>query len=359
MNDLETVNLPQKTNQTGGSFWLAAAICAGALVATGLMSKRRRYSFEGKTVLITGGSRGLGLVLARQFADEGARVAVCARDEGELGRAKADLEAQGAEVLTVACDVRDQADVNRMIEEVRARFGQIDVLVNNAGVIQVGPLETQTQEDFENAMAVHFWAAFYTMQAVIPEMRERGEGRIVNISSIGGRIGVPHLVPYCASKFALVGLSTSMQAELYKDGIYVTTVCPGLMRTGSHINAYFKGQNEKEYAWFSISNALPVSSVSAEHAAGSIIESCRRGDAEKIISPQAALAIKINGLFPELVSTAAALVNEYVLPAPGGIGKQKATGLESTSPVSPSILTAPLDKASARNNELKPGEQIA
>lgn len=358
-NNREVESLTPKKNQTGGSFWLAAAICAGALVASGFLSKRRRYDFKDKTVLITGGSRGLGLVLARQFAEEGARIAICARDEGELERAKADLENLGGEILTLTCDIRNQSDVNRMIEEVRARFGKIDVLINNAGVIQVGPLETQTQEDFENAMAVHFWASYYTMQAVIPEMRGRGEGRIVNITSIGAKIGVPHLVPYCASKFALAGLSTSMQAELYKDGIYVTTVYPGLMRTGSPVNAYFKGQNEKEYAWFSISNALPISSVSAEHAARSIIESCRRGDAEKIVSPQAALAIKINGLFPELVSTAAALVNQYLLPAPGGIGKQKATGLESTSSVSPSILTTLLDEASARNNELKPGEHLA
>jgi short-subunit dehydrogenase len=104
-------------------------------------------------------------------------------------------------------------------------------------------------------MAIHFWAPFYAMQAVLPQMRERGAGRIVNISSIGGKVAVPHLAPYCASKFALVGLSKAMRIELAKDNIFVTTVCPGLMRTGSHVNAVFKGQNEKEFAWFSIGNA--------------------------------------------------------------------------------------------------------
>src|SRR5690606_35973931 len=138
--------------------------------------------------------------------------------------------------------------------------------------IQVGPLEVQTQEDFEDAMQVHFWGPFYAMQNVIPEMRARGEGKIVNISSIGGKVAVPHLAPYCASKFALAGLSGAMNAELAKDGIDVTTVCPGLMRTGSHINAIFKGKNEQEFALFSIANALPVASVSAESAAGEIVE---------------------------------------------------------------------------------------
>ncbi len=224
-------------------------------------------------------------------------------------------------------------------------------------MIQVGPLEVQTKEDFEDAMKVHFWGPFYTMQNVIPEMRERGEGRIVNISSIGGKMAVPHLAPYCASKFALVGLSNAMNAELAKDGISVTTVCPGLMRTGSHINAIFKGKNEFEYALFSISDALPVASISAETAAKQIIEACRNGDSELIISPQAQLAAKMNALFPELVSGISGLVNQ-ILPGKGGIGTGHATGKESTSFISPSFLTANIDKASVRNNELEPGEQI-
>jgi short-subunit dehydrogenase len=225
-------------------------------------------------------------------------------------------------------------------------------------VIQVGPLETQTQEDFEIAMAIHFWGPFYMMQAVLPEMKERGEGRIVNITSIGGKVPVPHLAPYCASKFALVGLSSAMQTELAKDNIFVTTVCPGLMRTGSHVRAVFKGQNEKEFAWFSIGNALPITSVSAEHAARKIISAARYGKAETIISIQADIAIKLHNLFPELSAEIAALVNG-LLPEAGGIGKNHALGKESTSAASPSVLTALLDKESYRNNEVEPGEQIS
>jgi NAD(P)-dependent dehydrogenase (short-subunit alcohol dehydrogenase family) len=340
------------------NFPLLATIGVGVLAAYAVMKQKRpRYDFRNKTILITGGSRGLGLVLARAFAKEKAKIAICARNGDELKRAKEDLENRGAEVLTVVCDVRDENQVKEMFEKVGKRFGQIDVLINNAGVIQVGPLEVQTKEDFEDAMNAHFWGPFYTMQNVIPEMRKRGEGRIVNISSIGGKVAVPHLAPYCASKFALVGLSNAMNAELAKDGINVTTVCPGLMRTGSHINAVFKGKNELEYALFSISDALPVSSVSAESAAKQIIEACRNGDAELIISPQAQVAAKMNALFPETVSTIAGLVNQ-ILPGKGGIGKEHALGKESTSFISPSVLTANIDRASARNNELAPGEQI-
>ena len=340
------------------AWWLAAAAGIGAITAYTLLVKPRlKYSFEGKTVLITGGSRGLGLVLARMLADEGARIAICARKDDELDRAKEDLRNRGAEVFSTICDVRNQNEVNRMIDEICNHYGQIDVLINNAGVIQVGPLELQTKEDFEEAMAVHFWAAYYTMSAVVPQMRERGEGKIVNISSIGGKISVPHLVPYCASKFALVGLSKGFGVELSKDNIDVTTVCPGLMRTGSPVNAFFKGKNELEYAWFSIGDALPVTSVSVEYAARKIIEACRSGEAELIISPQAVLAAKANELFPEISAAILGLVNQ-VLPAPGGIGERRGLGKDSTSAISPSILTYLSDKEAYQNNELKPGEEL-
>src|SRR5688500_18964464 len=251
-----------------GTIGIAAPVAAIALVAGAkLLRQLTRYSFADKVVLITGGSRGLGLVLARELAARGAKIAICARDDDELSRAREDLTARGAEVFDAVCDVREQTEVNKLISDVRWRFGRIDVLINNAGVIQVGPLETQTQLDFEDSMRVHFWAAFYAMQAVLPEMKSRREGRIINISSIGGKIAVPHLAPYCASKFALAGLSSALRAELVQDNIYITTVYPGLMRTGSHINALFKGQHRKEFALFSIVNGLPITSVSAEGAA--------------------------------------------------------------------------------------------
>lgn len=331
----------------------------GAIGSVGLLAllsaRRRKYDFRDKVILITGGSRGLGLILARGFATEGAKIAICARDIEELSRASKDLESRGAEVFDAVCDVRNQNEVSRLFADVRTRFGQIDVVVNNAGVIQVGPLEAQTEDDFANSMAVHFWGPFFTMQAALPEMRLRREGRIINISSIGGKIAVPHLAPYCAGKFALAGLSSAMQTELAKDNIYVTTVFPGLMRTGSHINATFKGQNKKEFALFSLSNATPLSSIDAKRAAAQIINACRLGDAELIITIQAKLAVKLNALFPEFVAGMMTLVNR-LLPGNGGIGRGYATGLESTSWVCPSFVTANIDKASRENNELKPGE---
>lgn len=330
---------------------LLAAASAGALVAArALVRKWREYDLRDKTVLITGGSRGLGLVMAREFAGEGAHVAICARDAEELSRAQADLVKRGASVFSLTCDITDREQVSRMVEAVTSHFGKIDVLVNNAGVIQVGPVEVMTLEDYEEAMRVHFWGPLFTTLAVLPQMRQRREGRIVNITSIGGKVSVPHLVPYSASKFALVGLSEGLRSELAKDGIVVTTVCPGLMRTGSPRNATFKGRHRAEYAWFSISDALPVTSMQAERAARQIISACKRGDAEIVLSIQAQLAVTFHGLFPGLTQDMLGFVNR-LLPEPGGIGRARAKGKESASPVSPSWLTALNEQAAVRNNE--------
>lgn len=336
--------------ETRQQLLLAAAGIGLGLAARALVRKTREYDLRGKTVLITGGSRGLGLVLARTFADEGASLVLCARDPEELERARAELAQRGVPVLAVPCDVTDRQQVQALVSAARQRFGQVDVLVNNAGLIQVGPLEVQTLEDYQAAMNTHFWGPLYTILEVLPEMRQRRAGRIVNVSSIGGKISVPHMLPYSASKFALVGLSEGLRAELAKDGIYVTTVVPGLMRTGSPLQALFKGQHEKEYTWFAISDSLPVLSVSADRAARAIVTACRRGDAELTLTLPAQLAIPFHGAFPGLTADLLGLVNE-LLPAPGGIGTDQARGLESQTELS-RRWAAPSMLAARENNEL-------
>ncbi|MFN2453607.1 MAG: SDR family NAD(P)-dependent oxidoreductase [Pyrinomonadaceae bacterium] len=338
------------SKQNKDSMMMLAAGAGALIAARAAVRKWREYDLRSKTVLITGGSRGLGLVMAREFAREGARVAICARNPTELERARVDLAKQGADALVVPCDVTDRAQVNELVKIVRGRFSRIDVLVNNAGVIQVGPMEAMTLEDYDEALRTHFWAPLYTTLAVLPEMRRRRAGRIVNISSIGGKISVPHLLPYSASKFALVGLSEGLRAELARDNISVTTVCPGLMRTGSPRNAFFKGRHRAEYAWFSISDALPVTSMSAVRAARQIVSACKHGDAEVILSIQAELAVRFHGLFPGLTADILGLINKF-LPAPGGIGNRRAKGVDSYSPASPSWLTTLNEKAAQANNE--------
>lgn len=332
------------------------AVGAGVILAAQMWRRRYPYDFAGKSVLITGGSRGLGLVMARELAEAGARLTLVARDEAELQRAVDDIQTRQpfAEVLPAPADVRARYQAERAVAMAVERFGGIDVLINNAGIIQVGPIDHMKIADYEDAMLTHFWGPLYMMLAAIPHMRRTGAGRIVNISSIGGKISVPHLVPYSASKFALAGLSEGLRAELARHNIIVTSVFPGLMRTGSPVNAMFKGQRPQEYAWFAISDSLPLASISPERAARQIIRACRYGDAELVITIQAKMAVLARNVAPELFADTMTMINQ-LLPGPsmrdGDVARE---GRESESKLAgPSArLTARTYRAAEENNEM-------
>src|SRR5215470_6403916 len=341
---MNRVNLkPLKIVATLGAAGLAAGVFLGAagavMGARVLYRSRRKYDLHGKVVLITGSSRGLGLALAEEFAARGARIVICAREQEELSRARTQLEQRGAEVLDVVCDVSNRESVQRLIEQVRNRFGEIDALVNNAGIISVGPYEEQTIEDFEEAMNVNFWGVVNTTLAVLPAMKRHNSGRIVNITSIGGKVSVPHLMPYSCAKFAAVAFSEGLRAEIAHHGVVVTTIVPGLMRTGSYLNADFKGKHKAEFGWFSMSGTNPITSISVSRAARQIVHATISGSAELIITWQAELLARLHGLFPGLVTDILAFVNR-ILPTADGGETAKRKGWESESPLTRSPLTA-------------------
>ncbi len=326
-----------------------AGVCLG--LSASRQRRRVRYSFFDRTVLITGGSRGLGLILAREFAREGARIAILARDETELKKAQTELLSHGSPVLALVADVTKRAEIESAVQRVHQEFGGIDVVVNNAGVIEVGPLENMSWEDFQRAMDVHYFGPLAVMLAVIPEMKRRGGGRIVNISSIGGKVAVPHLAPYIGSKFALVGLSDSFRSELRKFGILVTTVCPGLMRTGSAGRARFKGRASAEHAWFSVSAGLPLISMDADRAARKILEACRAGAASLILSAQAKALVWSNAVAPGITACVVAW-SDRLLPAVGSEAPgELLEGREIGRSWWQSWLTRLSDSAARKNNE--------
>ncbi len=328
--------------------WMGAAGAAGAVAAgigigvLGFAAWRRMSAGEdvnGKVALITGASRGLGLAMAQELAQQGATLVICARDRDELDWAREELARTGADVLAIQCDVGNHDDVHRMMRETMERFGRIDILINNAGVITVGPVQSQTLTDYQEAMDTMFWGVVYPTLAVLPHMIERRSGRIATVTSIGGKISVPHLLPYNCAKFAAVGFSEGLHAEVAKYGVKVTTIVPGLMRTGSFVNAWFKGQNRAEYSWFSLSSAMPVLAMNGRRAARAIVRAIRRGQSEIILTPQARLLAMMNGLFPGTTSELMAVANR-LLPSAEQSDQQRHLGKDSETAVSDSVLTS-------------------
>jgi len=302
-----------------------AAVGAAAAVVSVTRALGATKLGDGAVVLVTGGSRGLGLAIARRFAATPVRLVLASRNMEELQQAQAALLAeyphlQPEDFYLVAADLAKPDECRRLVAEAIARYGRIDVLVNNAGIIEVGPIEAQPVEAFERAMQVNFMAAMYVIWAALPHLRVQepliGTRRaaIVNIASIGGKIAVPHMLPYSAAKFALVGFSEGLHAELRSKGIRVTTVCPGLMRTGGEDHAQFVGDVEAEKKWFMLAAKTPGVSVTAEHAAKVIYRAVEQGRAEVTISPQAWLAARFGGVAPETLQWVNAMTNEYVLP---------------------------------------------
>ena len=312
-----------------------------------------RYSFAGRVVLITGGSRGLGLVMARQLAAEGARVALMARDERELARA-ATTVSPASHVLVIPGDVRVPADCVRAVASTVAHFSRLDVLINNAGIIVSAPAGCTSVDDLRATMDVHFWGMIHMTSAALPHLLVRRQARIVNICSIGGKIAVPHLAAYCASKFAQGGLSAVLAEELRGRGVTVSTVYPGLMRTGSHLNARFRGDLQREFAAFALASGLPGVSMGAERAARLILAGVRRGRAEIVVPFTVRQIARLAAMAPNLVSTLMGWVNRAL---PDGSEEQRSDPLGSTpgaelrlpAPVRSAIVLS--ERAATRNNE--------
>ncbi len=325
---------------------LAPALAVGALAG---WRSRPRARFAGQSAFVRGASRGLGFTLARELVREGANVTIVARDRAELKRAQGLLtEAGCGRVHMIVCDVTDPPALERAIRGAASEHGGLDLLVNNAGSITVGPWETMAPEDFEAQMELHVYAPMNALRFALPFLRDERSGkRVVNICSMGGRVAVPHMLPYDTSKFALAGFSQGVGAELAHEGISVTTIYPALMRTGSPIQAVFKGDHEKEFAWFQAGDVLPGLSLSAESAARKILEAARERRWELMPSWPAKARMAVAASLPELMGETMGLLNRAL---PKGDSQEHRTGAQSRALFDRSLWTRPL-RARAREAE--------
>ncbi|MUL41175.1 SDR family oxidoreductase [Streptomonospora sp. PA3] len=338
--------------------WRSNAAAVGAAAAAGVVAARSLArgpeDVTGRTALVTGGTRGLGLLIARELGRRGARILVVARDTAELDAAVTDLRGEGAEAFGLACDLSRESDTAALAARVHGEYSGVDILVNNAGVIRVGPAAEMADDDFAQAMDTMFWGPLRLTRALLPGLQERG-GHVVTITSIGGRISVPHLLPYSCAKFAEVALSRGLDAENAGSGVRFTTVVPGLMRTGSHVGAEFTGSPRAEYGWFALAASLPVLSMDAERAARTIVSGALRGRRHLVLTPAARAAVIADGISPGLVQTALRIQGRLL---PRGRTDEVRTGGEARQRTGALLnaLTRLNDAASRRFNQI-PGRR--
>lgn len=307
--------------------------------------------------LVAGASRGLGLLIARELLRRGHRVAICARTPADLARAEESLGRDGT-VRAFPCDVREPEQIDRLVEQVRSALGPIDVLVTVAGIIQVGPAESMTEEHYRDALDTMLWGPIRLALAVLPGMRGRGHGRIGTVTSVGGRISPPHLLPYAVAKFGAVGFSEGLAADLAGTGVTSTTIVPGLMRVGSHERARFTGRPGAEFAWFGPAASLPLLTMSGERAARKIVGAVLAGRPVVTLTPLAKIATRAHGLAPATTVRLLGL-NKRLLPSAPAAGEESTTmtGVQARSTLSRparavvDVLTTLGRKAARRTNE--------
>lgn len=343
---MSTTSSSRKSN----SLKLIAAAATIAVTGAKVYREITRYSLRNKVVLVTGGARGLGLELCRVLGKRGAQLAICSRTEEQLQNARIELQNLGIEVMTRHADVADKDQVREMIDEIIRHYGRLDVLVNNAGIVQVGPALDMSVEDYEKIMKINFFGPLYTTYAALPHFLKQRSGKIVNISSVGGKVAVPHLLPYSASKFALTGFSEGLHAELKKENIDVLTVIPHLMTTGSPRNITVKGDHESEYAWFKIADSSPLLSQEAELSAEKIVKSIEYGDSETALALPAKLASIAEGFAPGWVTALMSVANRLLPDAT--LSTESKKGFEVESKKSQGRISAYSDRAAVRNNEI-------
>jgi NAD(P)-dependent dehydrogenase (short-subunit alcohol dehydrogenase family) len=244
--------------------------------------------------VITGGGGGIGSALGRAFAARGARVALADLNPDAAGRVAKELEAGGAEAEPFAVDVTRRDDVLRLAEAVVERFGKVHIVCNNAGIALGGEMWSAPTEDWEYTMGVNFWGVLYGVQAFVPRILEHGEGgHVVNTASMAGLTGMSFLGMYCASKFAVVGLSESLSRELKPRGVGVSVLCPMIVETDINANTLANHPDPERRKQAALSQtstgegAPPMKGgvIQADEVAARVVEGIERGDLYVLTHP--------------------------------------------------------------------------
>jgi short-subunit dehydrogenase len=260
--------------------------------------------FKDQVVVVTGGGRGIGRATALEFASEGANVVVCGRRMDALEEAAEEARRWGVSAAVIRCDVAVDEDLANLVQKTIERFGRIDVLVNNAGVVAGGRLDEIGADDVGRMVGVNVWAPIRLAQLVVPHMRAAKSGTIVNLSSLAGRMGMPYYATYCASKFAIRGFSEALRRELAPDGVHVVAVFPGGTATDMTESIEF--------------DRLGMPAATADQVARAIVRGVRWHQAEVYVGFGESLMSRWNDLAPWTVDIGVDLLRDRVRDAVRG-----------------------------------------
>lgn len=307
--------------RTASGVMRTLGLVAGAgLLLSAAARRARRIDLRGRVVMITGGARGLGFAIAKAFLQRGCKLAICGRGADAVASAVEDLRKQGADVFGAPCDAGDAEQVRAFVAQVVERFGSIDVLVNNAGQCFAGPVSQLDAETVEKALHGIFWLQFHPTMAVLPHMRARRFGRIVNITSIAGKLPVAHQAAYSTGKYAATGWSESLALELAREGVHVSTLTPPPLRNGAPLNVHFNGSAEEEFLWFTRVLTSRLATTTADRTARVAVDAAEHGDPERAITPLSWFATRVQGLSPNLMTWALRLLERWQ-PTQGAVGE--------------------------------------
>jgi short-subunit dehydrogenase len=246
---------------------------------------------KGAVVLITGASSGIGRAAAFAFAKEGAKLVLAARRRDQLEEVAAAVRSLGGEAVAVQTDVADRRQVEAAVNSAVSAFGRLNILVNNAGIGYYGMFEEMPLEEIEALWNVNMMGTIYATQAAIPLMRKQGGGQIINIASVAGKIGNPGNAIYCATKFAMVGMSEALRVELHGSGIEVSVICP--IGTNTEFFEASSARSKRDHR--------PMGPIQTpEKVARTIVRCAKRPRPEVIVFPPARILVLINALAPRL-----------------------------------------------------------
>jgi len=301
-----------KLNITKLLAWTFMAGIGGLAGYFAFKRKKRQFTYQGKVVLVTGGARGLGYIMARQLVEEGAKVIICARDADQLDKAYVLLRNHGEVTYPYVCDITEKENIVQLAYFIKKRFGRLDVLINNTGTITINPIEQLPLNNYKKFIESHLWGPMQLVRVLIPLLSKSREAKIVNIFSVGGKISLAKSQPYDVNEIVHAVFYDNISRVITGKNIKLTAIYPEFKDQDLPVNLKLKGHSEQELAWSKFNESRPLISLYAENVGKQILKTAQIGKKTLTLPFPRELARIVNNINTELNLTLCQLVDHLV-----------------------------------------------